>query len=140
MSQDFVADVLVLDTPVRRLDNDSDRSTAATADLYVDIEDALEVLGLGHRAFSWQEILLCRALETVRMTKAVPIRPATAALKAVLVRARMLVVISDRKLAVSSRRFVQVIMVFTLVVLVPVIVWLSQCACQGILVGTVTGA
>ena len=115
MSQDFVADVLVLDTPVRRFDNDSDRSTAATADLYVDIEDALEVLGLGHRAFSWQEILLCRTLETVRMPKAVPMRPDTAALKAMLVRVRMLVIIKARKLAISISRFAQVSMVFILV-------------------------
>ena len=57
-------------------------------------------------------------LETVRIPSAVPISPDTAALKAVLVRVRMLVAISARKPAVSSRRFVQVSMVFTLGVLV----------------------
>ena len=48
-------------------------------------------------------------LETVRMPKAVPIRPDTAALNVVLVSVRMLVVINARRLAVSIRRFVQVI-------------------------------
>ena len=50
-------------------------------------------------------------LDTVRMPSAVPISPDTAALKAVLVKARILVVIRARKLAVSSRHFVQVIMI-----------------------------
>jgi hypothetical protein len=52
-------------------------------------------------------------LETVCIPKAVPNSPDTAALKAVLVRVRMLVVIRARKLAVRDRRFVQVSMVFT---------------------------
>ena len=41
MSKNSIDDVLVLDTPVRRIGDDSDRSTAATADLDVDIEHAL---------------------------------------------------------------------------------------------------
>jgi hypothetical protein len=44
MSQDLVYGALVFDTR-----NDSDRSTAAAADLDVDIEDAVEALGSGHR-------------------------------------------------------------------------------------------
>ena len=47
MSQDPVDDVLVLDAAVRRLDDGSDVSTAAGADLDVDIEHALESLGPG---------------------------------------------------------------------------------------------
>ena len=47
MSQDFVDDVLVLNTS-----NNPYRPTAPAADLDVDIEDALEVLGPGHRALS----------------------------------------------------------------------------------------
>ena len=41
-------------------------------------------------------------LEIVRIPRAVPIRPDTAALKAVLVTVRMLVAISARKLAASN--------------------------------------
>ena len=48
-------------------------------------------------------------LETVRTPRAVSISPERAALKAVLVSVRMLVVMSAKKLAVSSSRFVQVI-------------------------------
>jgi hypothetical protein len=48
-------------------------------------------------------------LETVRTPRAVPISPDTAALNAVLVKASKLVVISARKLAARSRRFVQMI-------------------------------
>ena len=36
MSKNSIDYVLVLDTPVRRIGDDSDRSTAATADLDVD--------------------------------------------------------------------------------------------------------
>lgn len=49
-------------------------------------------------------------LDTVRTPGAVPINHDTAALNAVLVKARMLVVISTRKLPVAISRFVQVIM------------------------------
>jgi hypothetical protein len=38
MSQNLVYDVLVLDAPVRRIDDDSDRSTAAAADFDVDAD------------------------------------------------------------------------------------------------------
>ena len=44
MGQDLVADVLVLNTG-----NDPDRSTAAAADLDVDIEDTFQALSPGHR-------------------------------------------------------------------------------------------
>lgn len=44
MSQDPVDGVLLLDAS-----DDFDRPTAATANLNVDIEDALESLGPGHR-------------------------------------------------------------------------------------------
>ena len=60
-------------------------------------------------ALSWEMSLLCTMLETVRIPRALPIRPDRAALKAVLVRVRMLVASSARKVAVSSRRFFQVI-------------------------------
>ena len=43
------------------------------------------------------------------MPRAVPMNPARAKLNAVLVRVRILVVISARKLAANSRRFVKVI-------------------------------
>ena len=43
----------------------------------------------------------------------IPTSPERAALKVVLVKVRILVAIRARKLAVSSRRFVKVIMVFT---------------------------
>ncbi|KZX58276.1 hypothetical protein A3709_02095 [Halioglobus sp. HI00S01] len=48
MSQDPVDDVLILYTTVRRLDDDFDGSTAATAGFDVDIAYALESLGSGH--------------------------------------------------------------------------------------------
>jgi hypothetical protein len=48
MSQNSIDDVLVLDTPVRRIGDDSDRSTTAAADFDVDIEHALESLSPGH--------------------------------------------------------------------------------------------
>jgi hypothetical protein len=48
-------------------------------------------------------------LETVRTPRAVAISPERAALKAVLVRVRMLVAISARKERVIVSRFVQVI-------------------------------
>ena len=48
-------------------------------------------------------------LETVRTPKAVPINPDKAALKAMLVRERMLVATNTRILAVKISRFVQVI-------------------------------
>ena len=60
-------------------------------------------------ALSWEVILDCIMLDTVRILRAVAISPDRAALKAVLVRVRSLVVINARKLAVSSSRFVQVI-------------------------------
>ena len=44
MSQDFVYDVLLLNTR-----DDSDRSPAATANLDVDLENTLESLSPGHR-------------------------------------------------------------------------------------------
>ena len=47
-------------------------------------------------------------LDTVRIPRAVPIKPDTAALNAVWVSVRMLVAINARKLTVSIRRFVQV--------------------------------
>ncbi len=40
VSQDLVNGVLVLNTAVRRIDDDPDRSTAAAAGLYVDTENA----------------------------------------------------------------------------------------------------
>jgi hypothetical protein len=46
------------------------------------------------------------------MPRAVPTRPDRAALKAVLVKVRMLVAISTRKERVSSSRFVQVIILY----------------------------
>ena len=46
-------------------------------------------------------------LETVRRLRAAPITLDSAALNAVLVSVRILVAIKARKLAVSSRRFVQ---------------------------------
>ena len=52
-------------------------------------------------ALSWLAILVCIMLETVRIPRAVPINPDTAALKAVLVKVRILVVIRARKLAVT---------------------------------------
>jgi len=58
---------------------------------------------------SWKAILDCIVLDTVRTPRAAPISPDRAALKAVLVRVRMLVASSARKVAVSSRRFFQVI-------------------------------
>ena len=48
-------------------------------------------------ALSWVVSLVCITLDTVRIPSAVPIRPDTAVLKAVLVRVRMLVVIRARK-------------------------------------------
>ena len=51
--------------------------------------------------------------DTIRIPRAVPISPESAALKAVLVRVRILVAIRARKMKVSSSRFVPVIMVFT---------------------------
>ena len=48
MGQNSIDDVLVLNATVRRLDDDSDRSTTATADFNVDIEYSLESLGPGH--------------------------------------------------------------------------------------------
>jgi hypothetical protein len=48
MSQDFVYDVLVFNTS-----NDTDRSTAATANFDIDIEHALEPLGPGHRGVTF---------------------------------------------------------------------------------------
>jgi hypothetical protein len=48
-------------------------------------------------------------LYTVRTSRAVPISPDRAALKAVLVRVRMLVAIRARKVRVIIRRFVQVV-------------------------------
>jgi hypothetical protein len=47
-SQNSIDDVLVLDATVRRLDDDSDRSAAARADLDVYIEHALESLSPSH--------------------------------------------------------------------------------------------
>ena len=41
-------DVLLLDATVRRLDDDFDSPPAATANLDVDFENALESLGPGH--------------------------------------------------------------------------------------------
>ena len=57
----------------------------------------------------WEAILDCIMLETVRTPRAVPIKPDKAALKAVLVRVRMLVAIRARSIRVSNSRFVQVI-------------------------------
>ena len=48
MSLNSIDDVLVLDTPVRRIGNDPDGTTAAAANLNVDIENSLESLGPGH--------------------------------------------------------------------------------------------
>ncbi len=48
---------------------------------------------------SLEASLVCIKLDTVRMPRAVPTRPERTALKAVLVRVRMLVVIRARKLA-----------------------------------------
>ncbi len=68
MSQDLVDDVLILNATVRRIDDDFDGSTAATANLnkvnqrgasregalgHVDIEHALESLGPGHSSRIW---------------------------------------------------------------------------------------
>jgi hypothetical protein len=51
---------------------------------------------------SCEVIFDCFMLETVRMPRAVPIRPERTALKAVLVRMSMFVAISARKVRVSS--------------------------------------
>ena len=48
MSQDLVDDVLLLNATVRRIDDDFDSPPAATANLDVDFEHALESLGPGH--------------------------------------------------------------------------------------------
>ena len=79
-------------------------------------------------------------LDTVRIPRAVFRSPDRAALKAVLVRVRTLVVINARKLAANSRRFVQVSMAFTEVSSLSVIGWLYQSARQAVLVGIVAGA
>ncbi|MCP4952860.1 MAG: hypothetical protein GY922_13545 [Proteobacteria bacterium] len=48
MSEDSVDSALLLNATVRCLDDDLDRPIAATANLNVDIEHALDSLGLGH--------------------------------------------------------------------------------------------
>jgi hypothetical protein len=48
MRQNSIDDVLVLDAPVRRPDNDPHGTTATTANLDIDIENSLESLGPGH--------------------------------------------------------------------------------------------
>jgi len=48
MCQDSVDNVLIFNTPVRRIGNDPDRTTAAAANLNVYVEDALEPLCPGH--------------------------------------------------------------------------------------------
>ena len=63
----------------------------------------------GIRQLRITDTVYCIMLDTARIPRAVPIRPDRAALKAVLVRVRMLVVIRAGKLAVSSSRFDQVI-------------------------------
>ena len=60
-------------------------------------------------ALSCVAILLFRASVTVATPRAVVINPDTAALKAVLVRVSILVASSPKRVQVSSRRFVQVI-------------------------------
>jgi hypothetical protein len=45
---EFYNDVLVFDTPVRRIDRDSDRSTVAAADYDVYVEYSLQSLSPGH--------------------------------------------------------------------------------------------
>ena len=52
MSQDPVDGVLLLNATVRRSDDDFDRPTAATANLNVDIEHALESLGPSHSSMA----------------------------------------------------------------------------------------
>jgi hypothetical protein len=49
MSQDLVDDVLVFNTPVRRIGDDPDRASATTANFNVDIEYALESFSPCHR-------------------------------------------------------------------------------------------
>jgi len=48
MSQNSIDDVLVLNTAVRRFDDDLYRSTATTANFDIDIEHAFKALGPGH--------------------------------------------------------------------------------------------
>ena len=49
MSQNLVYDVLVLNAPVRRIGNDLDRPAAPTANLDIDVEDALKTSSPGLR-------------------------------------------------------------------------------------------
>ena len=135
MSEDSINDVLVLNTR-----DDPDRTAAAAANFNVDIEHTFQSLCPGHRALSRLAILVCRALETVRMPSAVSISPDKAELKAVLVRVRTLVVINARKLAASSRRFVQVSMAFTEASSLSVIRLLYQSTRQAVLARIVAGA
>ena len=55
MSQKSIDDILVLDAPVRRIGNDPDGTTAAAANLNVDIENSLESLGPGHGGMTWAD-------------------------------------------------------------------------------------
>ena len=48
MSQDSIDDVLVLNAAVRRIDDDSDRPTAAAANLDVDAEHTFQALSPDH--------------------------------------------------------------------------------------------
>ena len=88
---------------------------------------------------TWEVILDCIKLDNVRIPRAVATRPDRAALKAVLVRVRMLVVTRARKVRVIIRRFVQVIMVFIKVSSLSMIVLRSLSDCQRVLFGRVTG-
>jgi hypothetical protein len=49
MCQNSVDDILFFNTPVRRIGNDSHRTTAAAADLDVDAEHTFQALSPGHR-------------------------------------------------------------------------------------------